>query len=89
MGKSKRAPILSVVSAPNLQHRSGGFVWDKTRKVFIKISRIDYIDNKFALLFNDNTSGTHFLEVDQLNELYPYLGDNYINIKLLYGQRYG
>jgi hypothetical protein len=72
-----------------LKHKVGGYVNDYTRK---KIEQIEQIvpssppsyDMGYGLVFKDNAF-THFLSVEELDRLYPYLGDNKQALEILYG----
>jgi len=69
------------------EYKLDGYIYDVTRK------RIDKIDGiyqngdtfEYALEFTSHGS-THYLPIDQLRQLYPFVGTNLEAIKVLYGQ---
>jgi len=81
-----------------LKHRVFGWTHDVTRNKLDRISQISVLshddmewinygcpsESMYALTFSDNLS-THYLTVEQLNELYPYVGTDLATIEVLYG----
>jgi len=82
----------------DLSHKVGGWVFDRTRKQYSCITEIDYLHQDdeqwlnygapdqilICLRFKDK-SFTQFLPIDELNELYPYIGTDVAAIEVLYG----
>ena len=71
------------------EYKAGNNIWDKTRKKVSKIKRVtksSAIDTVFALIFEDN-SGTQYLDITTMRDLYPCLGSNDKTAKVLFGAR--
>ena len=81
-----------------LSHEIEGWIYDTTRREYRLIREIMVLSHDdqqwvnhgapsepmYALRLNDR-SFTHYLTVEQLNELYPYIGKNVATIEVLYG----
>ena len=59
-----------------------GYVRDITRNKILQIAGIHKIDNTFSLSLAQGY--THYLTIEELRELYPYIGNNDPLIKVLY-----
>jgi len=69
------------------EYKVNGYIYDVTRKSIEKINSIHKQSGVAKAAFNFAGNGfTHFLTVEELRELYPFVGTNLEAIKVLYGQ---
>lgn len=71
-----------------LKHKAWGWIYDKTRNRYDQIEMVmvgdGHLSGMYALRMVDR-SFSHYLSVEELDELYPYVGTNLVAIEVLYG----
>lgn len=83
-----------------LKHKVGGWIFDVTRKRYDKIGALETLSHYDQIWLNHgapsvemyslrfDTGCTHYLDSQQLDELYPYIGENEPTLEVLYGVKH-